>query len=204
MALPPAILPHLREVRLVAAPWRPFWTAEDAAALGLDAAHRDCEVRLGLRTVCEIAVSRPGSCLLHQVHAVSAAVSGTCGFASICCGKLARRCNMDARCVGTRAAVRHQGSLLTQHLSAEEAGLTPRHVCQVHVDVLGCKAFQAAELSERLRAAGLLPRLRALCFACHRWVGPVRRARLHVDGKFPSVPCALCIAAAPDLSYACS
>ena len=45
MALPPTILPHLREVRLVVAPWRPFWTAEDAAALGLDAAHRDCEVR---------------------------------------------------------------------------------------------------------------------------------------------------------------
>ena len=66
------------------------------------------------------------------------------------------------------------------------------------MDVLGCKAFQAAELRERLREAGLLPRLRALHFACHRWVGPVRRAYC--------MRVALCMcplhASIPDLSHA--
>ncbi|KAK9822837.1 hypothetical protein WJX81_000632 [Elliptochloris bilobata] len=84
VALPAAVLPHLREVRLVVMPWPP-WTAAEVEALGLDAAHPSCEV---------------------------------------------------------------------------------------HVDASGCKAFQAAALADCLREAALLPRLRALRFACQRWVGP--------------------------------
>lgn len=169
------MLPHLRVLQLEAAA-RPVWTAADLASLGLAAAHPSCEV-------CQAAVNECVSWLLIKIKIVCLSEGPKCNPTQLGC--MADRC--ASRCIDYYRARKHLQmmpispsrprwqSVVKRQTMNTSLGSDAWCVRQVHVDASGCKTFQPILLVECLKETGLLPRLRALRFACQHWVGPVRQ-----------------------------